>query len=157
MSELIKPTLNLAILLGVMVYYLREPLKQFVFNRHSELKGELARVRDLLQKAKAQYEEFNAKLGALDAEITTLKSQATQDAHAARQRILSEAQKLSTNIATDARHSAEALFADLRGGLYAELSAGVLDRSEALLRERLTGEDRARIQKEFSVQLETTR
>lgn len=157
MSELISPTFNLAVLIGLMVYYLREPLKQFVTGRHVELRDELGRVRDLLQKAKVQYEEFNAKLGALDAEVAALRNQATQDAQAARQRILSEAQKLSANIATDARHSAEALYADLKDNLYTELGAAVLERTEKVLRERLTGEDRVRIQKEFSAQVEAAR
>jgi hypothetical protein len=57
---------------------------------------------------------------------------------------------------TDAKTSANALYSDLRGQLYADLSAEVLERAEGILRERLTGDDRVRIRKEFSNQLERT-
>ena len=60
---------------------------------------------------------------------------------------------MASVIIADARGSAENLFVDFKKGLYQELSVKVLERAEALLKERLTNDDQARIQKEFSQQV----
>jgi hypothetical protein len=47
------------------------------------------------------------------------------------------------------------MFGDLKNQLRSELSVQVLARAEAILRERLTGDDKARIRREFSQQVES--
>lgn len=155
MSELIFPFINLAILIAVMVVYLRAPLRAFVNDRHTGLREELSRVRDMLTQAQGRYNEFTSKLKAMDAEIANLRDQAKQDAAGTKSRILAEAQKLSAAIVSDSRVSAQGLYAQLKSELFADIGTKVLDRAEALMRERLTGDDRARIQREFSNQVES--
>ncbi|MEK6580205.1 MAG: ATP synthase F0 subunit B [Bdellovibrionota bacterium] len=155
MHSLISPTINLVILLSVMVYYLRQPLRGYVSGRHSSLKDELERVRELLKKAKAQFEEFSAKIGSMDSEIRAMKDQAKEDASQIRTKIAAEADRAAKNALADAKAGAESLYADLKGRLYLELSQKVLERAEKLLHERLTGDDRARIRKEFSKEVES--
>lgn len=155
MSDLIYPTINLAILITIMVVYLREPISGYVRTRHETLRDELRRVRDLLANAKAKYDEFSAKLKAMEAEIHSLRDQAKQDAASAKSKILAEAQSLSATIVSDARKSAQGLYGQLRSELFTEVGGKVLDRAEAMLRERLTGDDRARIRNEFSSQVES--
>jgi F0F1-type ATP synthase membrane subunit b/b' len=154
MSELFAPTVNLLILIGILAYYLRAPMKQSIRDRHAGLRDELARVRDLLRQSQEQYQEFSSKLKAIDAETTALRQQAIQDAQAAKQRLLADAQRLSMNVATDARRAADSLYVELKGQLSSEIGNRVLERAEQILRERLTGDDRARIRKEFSSQVE---
>jgi F0F1-type ATP synthase membrane subunit b/b' len=154
MNELILPFINLLILIGVLAYYLRAPLRAFVLERHTTLRDELRRVRDLLANAKARYDEFTAKLKAMEAEIQSLRDQARQDAATAKSKILAEAQALSATIVSDARRSAQGLYGQLKSELFVQAGQRVLDRAEELLRERLTGDDRARIRHEFSAQVE---
>jgi F-type H+-transporting ATPase subunit b len=156
MNTLVAPTINLVILLSVLFYYLRAPLKNFVSSRHTTIRDELAAVEKMLRDAKAKYQEFSKRLDALSTEASELRAQAAQEAQAVKTRLIEEAKKLSANIVTDAKSSAEGLYSELRGQLYAELSQQVLERAEKLLAARLTGDDRARIQKEFSHQLEIT-
>ena len=155
MSELIFPTINLAILIGILVVYTREPIRAFIRTRHETLRDELRRVRDLLVNSKAKFEEFSAKLKAMEAEIQALRDQAKQDAATIKSKILAEAQTLSATIVSDARRSAQGLYGQLRSELFVEVGNKVLDRTESVLRERLTGEDRARIRNEFSTQVES--
>jgi F-type H+-transporting ATPase subunit b len=155
MSELIYPFINLIILVTVMVVYLREPLRTFVRTRHETLRDELQRVRNLLSGAQTKHDEFSSKLKAMEAEIQSLRDQARQDAAASKSKIVAEAQRLSATIVSDARVSAQGLFSRLRQELFADVGAKVLDRAETLLRERLTGDDRARIRNEFSAQVES--
>ena len=155
MKELIYPFINLAILITIMVVYLREPLRMFVRTRHEGLRDELQRVRDLLAQSQTRYDEFTGKLTAMEAEALTLRDQARQDATGARSRLNAEAQRLSATIVSDSRASAQGLFSQLKHELFAEVGTKVLDRAEAILKERLTGEDRTRIRHEFSAQVET--
>lgn len=154
MHTLIAPTINLLILLAVLGHYLKEPLKAFVTGRHDSIREELHSVRDQLSGAKKKFAEFSAKLTALGEEVSRLKAQSKVDAEAMRQRVLADAKKLSVNIKADAQASAQSLYGELKGQLRHELGAQVLDRAEAILKTRLTGDDRVRIRQEFSMQLE---
>ena len=157
MHTLIAPFINLLILLGLMVYYLRQPLVDFARNRSVTIRDELKKVGEELQLAKQKHAEFSSKLKAMDAEIVGLKNQAIQDAQAMKARISAEAQKQSANIVTDARNASVALYSDFKSQMYTELGNRVLDRAEKVLRERLTDADRARINQEFTNQVGVSR
>ena len=156
MQTLIAPAINLLILVGILVYFLKTPLKSFVLERHNTIRTDLENVREQLATAKREYEEFSRKLASLTAEVAELRAQAAKDIDATRVRLIADAKRLAANIVVDARGSAEALYSELRGQLYTELSLRVLERAEAILRDRLTGDDRLRIRKEFSNQLESS-
>lgn len=155
METLIAPLINLLILVGALVYYLRKPLKTFAETRHHAIREDLESVRNLLRGAQEKHEEFSAKLRAVDAEVSGIKTQMIQDAQAMKSRIVAEAQRLSGNVIEDAKHASAVLYTEFKSSLYSELGHRVLDRAEAILKERLTGDDRARIRKEFSSQVET--
>ncbi|MGK5083647.1 ATP synthase F0 subunit B [Bdellovibrionota bacterium FG-1] len=155
MSDLIYPFINFSILIAVLVVYLREPIRVFVRTRHENLRDELQRVRDLLVQAQSKYDEFSGKLKAMDAEIQTMREQAKQDGVAAQNRLLAEAQRLSATIISDSRAASGGLYSQLRHELITDVGLRVLSRAEAILHERLTGDDRVRIRQEFSTQVES--
>lgn len=157
MQTLIAPLINLLILVALMVYYLREPLKEFAQNRAVSIREDLKTAKEQLTVAQQRYSEFTSKLRAVDAEVVSLKSSATQDAATMKSRIVADAQKISANVVSDARNAAVILYSEFKGQLYSELGGRVLDRAEAILKERLTGADRARIAQEFTNQVETSR
>ncbi len=155
MKELILPFINFTMLVGLLVWKLKAPIRSFVVQRHVSLRDELKRVREMLVGAQAKYDEFTGKLKAMDAEIVSLREQAKQDAAASKTRVVAEAQRLSATIATDARASAQGLYTQVKNELFLEVGMKTIDRAENILRERLTGDDRARIRQEFSNQVET--
>jgi F0F1-type ATP synthase membrane subunit b/b' len=154
LSALIPPAINLAILIGFLVIKVKQPLKEHVRARHATLRDELRTVRDKLASSQERYDEFTRKLKAMDAEVSALREQAKQDAKAAQGRIATESKKLSANVVADAKAAAANLYTDLKGQLLAELGNRVLERAEAILKEKLTGADRIRIRQEFSAQVE---
>jgi F0F1-type ATP synthase membrane subunit b/b' len=153
MSSLAISFFNFLILLGILFYQLRKPAQEFVVNRHKTLREEIQSVRAQLQSAQEQYDDFSSKLKALSSEVAVLNEQSQQDAAAMTQRIMGEGRQLASLIVSDARGAAENLFADFKRDLYNELSASVLSRAEAVVKTRLTNDDQARIQKEFSQQV----
>jgi len=155
MESLVASTVNLVLLIALLVYKLNKPIREFVAQRHNSMRDEIQTVRVQLSQSQEKFDEFSAKLKAIDAEVGTLKEQTKQDSIAMKHRIIAEARRVASSVVSDAKSSAEGLFSELKGQLYSELSIRVLDRAEFLLRERLTGDDRARIRQEFSMQVES--
>ena len=154
MHSLIAPAINLGILLVVLFVYLKTPIQQFVSNRAVTVGQELKKVREMLRDAQEKHDEFSAKLKSIEIEVSALREQAKQDAQAAKLRILSEAQRACSTIVSDARSTSEGMYADLKTRLFSEIGQQILARTEVILRDRLTGDDRARIHSEFSTQVE---
>jgi F0F1-type ATP synthase membrane subunit b/b' len=155
MSSLFAPFINFAILVGFLTVKLRQPVKDFVAGRHVGIRDEILSVQDQLKIAQEKFDEFSAKLKAIDVELAALREQAKQDALAIQQKLIADAQRMASLIVSDSRTAASHLYSELRGQLYSDLSAHVLERAEKLLRDRLTGVDRARIRQEFSHQMES--
>ncbi|MBC7692987.1 MAG: ATP synthase F0 subunit B [Methylotenera sp.] len=155
MYALIPSVVNVLILVGIMVYFLRGPVREFVSGRSTGLRDEVVRVQAQLRDAEQKYTEFSAKLQAIDAEVVSLREQVRQDAEAMRVKTVAEAKRLAGSILVDAKDSSQSLYGDLKNQLRTELSGQVLDRAEKILKERLTGEDKLRIRREFSQQVES--
>lgn len=155
MESLIAPSINLLLLVLFLFFKLKQPIRDFVFQRHASIRDEVQAVRDQLRQAQNQYEEFSAKLKATDAEIAILREQAQQDSAAMKQKILMEARRLGGTVISDAKNAAEGLYSEFRGQLYLGLSSRVLAETEKNLRHHLTADDRAKIQQEFSLQMES--
>ena len=140
--------------MAILFFYVRKPLSEFIFQRHVLLRDEVQGVTAKLRQAQEQFDEFSKKLKMIETEAAALKEQAAQDAKTMRQRLLTEARKAYTQIISDAKTSAEALFVEFRIELQKEFGLKVIDLAEKYLRERLTGDDRLRISREFSKQVE---
>lgn len=153
MSTLILPAINLAILLTVLYKFTKKPVLDHVANRHAYVRDEARRVAEMLRSAREKYEEFSSKLKASEDEIAAIREQAKQDAQSMKMRIVTDAKKLADTIVSDAQTSAQALFSDLKAQLRMELGMRILDRSEQLVREKLTTDDRVRIRRDFSRQV----
>ncbi len=148
--------INFFILVALMVRYLRKPLSEFVQNRHKSILDELNKTKEELSHAQEKYDKFSAKLMSLDSEIFSLKNYTAQDIEVTKKRIMDEARRSAYQIITDARAGVDGLFMDLKSNMYRELVSHVLLRTEGLIRERLTSDDKLRIREEFSKQVEIT-
>jgi F0F1-type ATP synthase membrane subunit b/b' len=133
---------------------LRQPVRQFTLDRHHSISKELVEVREQLRTAQEKYNEFTGKLKSVDSETKALREQTQQEAIALKQRIQTEARHMSTVLVADAKSSSQNLFVELKEQLYHELMGRVIERTEKVVRDRITGADKDRISREFSLQLE---
>lgn len=155
MEHLIAPTVNFLIFVGLLAFLLPPKVRAFVTSRHAFIRDEVLRIQEQLRGSKSRFDDFSAKLKAVDTEVAAIRAQTLQEAETARVRIASDAKRLAGQIVTDARLSADALMGDVRQQMRAEMVSRVIARAEAILRQRLTGDDRARIRREFSRQVES--
>lgn len=150
MSAFAASWLNFGLLVGLMAWKLRAPVKDFVRSRADTLENEITRVRGELSRARAQFDEYSGRLQAIDAELASVREDARQQSQQIRERILGEATRLAAVTLADARESSVAAVDGFRKALASEIGVQILDRVEQLVTARLTGDDRVRMRKEFS-------
>lgn len=154
MSDLIAPAVNFAILAGGIFYFVKQPTVQFVKERHLTFKKDLEEVQGQLKDAQAKYTEYDRKLSALDQEVKELYQDLQKEMETTKITLITNARKAAEGIVTDARATSESLVEEFKQQLRNDVSKQVLARAETHLRSRLTGDERARIVKDFSKQVE---
>ena len=78
---------NFAILVGVLVYFLRAPAAAYLASRGTEIRHDLVTAAETRETATAQLAEIGRKLQTLPAELEALKAQGAQDVVAEQARI----------------------------------------------------------------------
>lgn len=154
LSSLTYPFINFAILVSALVFFLRKPLKSFVYDRHSTLKEQLDEVQKKLTDAQRQYNEYSQRLNSMDAEVASLVQAIRSDAETARVRIVTDAKRTADQIVIDSKRTGEALMNEFRDQIRKDLANQVIARAETLLKSRTTGDVREQLRKDFSKQVE---
>ena len=154
MSSLFAPAVNLSLLVGVLFYFLRLPIRDFIGQRHKTWSSDLQSARELLKSAQDSYEEYTAKLNAVDVELQAIRESARREAAQTRDRIVLEARNTSTRLLSDSRSLAQNVFVETRRLLMTELGSQVVARSELLLNDRLTPENRKELRSDFARKME---
>ena len=156
METLLFPFVNLSALLVLLAVFLRKPLSALVVSRHETIRNELQSSREALLTAHKQTEDLNLRVQGMDLELSQVREQTRAEGERTRSAILDTARKLGAQILGDANAAAGALKAEFRGAVRRELATLAVSRAESRLRDRLTGEDHARIRQEFSTLVEKT-
>lgn len=157
METLLLPFLNFVVLVGLVVYFVRKPIKNFVTGRHRTIRDTVREVRARLTKSQADFEEFSAKLNAVSAEEASIREQALREGREARDRVLQFAKDRAATLVGDAKESARHAATDLKAALRTDFVEKVVGRTEQILREKLTHDDSLRLRKEFRAQVETAK
>lgn len=145
MTALLLPAFNLGLLVTILFFATRKPLKAFVFSRHETMRVELSEVRERLRVAQERYDEYSAKLKAVGAEVSALAEQTKREVEVSRERVLAEAKALSATLVKDAELAAKSMFEETRAEIRNRIGSEVVSRAETMIRQTLTGDDRARI------------
>jgi F-type H+-transporting ATPase subunit b len=86
-AGLLWPTVNFAILAGALWYFLKDPIANYLRDRHSGIRKDLVEAANLKATATAQLAEIDRKLQALPGEIETLRTRGTEEIAAEEARI----------------------------------------------------------------------
>ena len=146
--------LNLALLVGVLVWFGRTPVRQFFTDRRHRVRQDLESSARLLAEAEARLAEWRGKLASLDAEIGAAHETSRRLAEAERERILAEARASAERIRRDAGTAVDQEVRRARAALRAEASDLAVELAERILRDELTGADRERLVAEFVERIE---
>jgi len=151
----IAKTVNFAILVSVLVYFLRAPLAAYLTGRISKVREDLVTSQQTRDTAARQLAEIDAKLKALPLEIEALKQRGAEDIVAERRRIEEAAEAERQRLLEQTRREIDMRLRVARRDLL-ELTA---DRAVSVARERIaksiTAEDQARLVDRYAAQMKS--
>ncbi|MEE2674553.1 MAG: ATP synthase F0 subunit B [Myxococcota bacterium] len=154
LGMLLAQSLNLLLLLGVLVYFARKPLRTFFADRRNQIQGDLAEAAGLLEAAENRYAEWQAKLAAIEQESETIRNEGRRRAVEEGEAILADAQAAAERIHRDAAASAAQELRRAQAELRAEAAELATRMAEQILEEKLANPDRERLVDEFIARVE---
>ena len=85
------PVANFIIFIGVLYYFLNQPIRQYLATRDSTIRKDLVEAAELRAAAAAQLQNIEQKLQALPGELANLRTRGAEDIKAEEQRIAAQA------------------------------------------------------------------
>ena len=85
------PVANFIIFIGVLYYFLNQPIREYLATRDSTIRKDLVEAAELRAAATAQLENIEQKLKALPGELANLRTRGAEDIKAEEQRIAAQA------------------------------------------------------------------
>ncbi len=140
---------NFAIVVAILVYFLRKPLKSALSGRTEEIEKALAEAKKVKEEAEAKFAEYDQKLATATDEIAEISAAIRREGEAEKQKIIASAKAMAIKIEQDAGNAAELEIAKARTELQREavnLAVGV---AEELLKKNFTKEDDTRLIDEY--------
>jgi len=148
-GSLVWHAINLALIVGVIVYFARTPLRTYMAERRSSIESDIATAKRELEAAEARLAECNARMASLDREIDEIKATVRAQAEAERDRLLADAGAAAERIRRDAAiaveqegHRARIELRDEAADIAVRLAGDILER-------QVGDADRARLVDEF--------
>jgi F-type H+-transporting ATPase subunit b len=140
---------NFAILVGILVYALKKPLKGYLIKRHEAVKERIEESERLLKEAAELKATYEGRLSAVEGEIEVFRATAKAEMEKEKAKILNEAQNLASRIREQARLAYEQEMKEAMAKVRAEVSERTIKAAEAAVRDTFKKEDHDRMVEEF--------
>jgi len=156
-SNVLWHAINLALVVGVIVYFARNPIRAFMADRRSSIESNLEAAKRELDSAEARLAECNARVNSLDREIAELRATVQSQAEAERDRLLADARAAAERIRRDAAIAVEQEGRRARDELREEAADIAVRLAGDLLKRTVGDADRTRLVDEFVASVESSR
>ena len=150
------PAVNLIILIAVLVYFARKPLRAYFDKRRSDIQGELQTAADQLATAETTYANWQRRMIDLDGELEEIRATSRQRAEAERERIIEDARASAERIRRDATAAVDLELRRAREVLREEAAQLAIELAGERLAREVTDTDRDRLVDEFIDLIATT-
>jgi F-type H+-transporting ATPase subunit b len=147
---------NFALLLVILYFILRKPIGGGAKERRARLEKEIEEARALKEAAESALAEAKAKMDSLDAEMAKLRQEVVDGGKSEAARITSEAEARAERMQADTTALVEQEVARMSRAIREEVVTGIVDRAEALVREKIRGDDQTRLANEYVRELSDT-
>lgn len=145
----IEHLVNLIILLGVLAYFLRDPLKDFLVERRGTIVNEIDKAQATIAQARKDYGEYDEKFKRLDEEMRSLRETIRQEGETERKRILRQAEASSQRIKEEARETIRLETEKAKQEIRSEAVSLAVASAEEIIRQNLKGSDERRFIEDF--------
>ncbi len=129
--------LNFAILVGVLVWFGRKPIREFFAGRTEAINKGIAEARQTRDSAERALEEVQKKLDSSDAEIAKMVKAAAEAGQREREHLIKEGQRLSSRVVEQAKAGIDFELKQASEGLKAEAAQFAVKLAEEKIGRRL--------------------
>ncbi|NIP38289.1 MAG: ATP synthase F0 subunit B [Candidatus Dadabacteria bacterium] len=152
-----KHAANLAILVGVLVYFLKKPVKNFLMERRGQIASKIESSEKEITGAKALFDQYMAKMNNLEQEIKDLKDTIKNEAELERQEIIKQAELSAQKIREDAKETIKSETAKAKHQIQGEVVELAMQLAENLIKSNLNESDSKRIIEDFVSEVNETK
>ena len=144
---------NFAILVGVLAYFLRAPIRDYLRSRSTQIRQELVTAAEMRRTATAQLEAITRQLESLPAELEALKKRGAEDIAAEEARIAEAAKAERTRLLEQTRREIEMRLRIARRELTEHAAQLAVQVAEQRIRRNITPDDQLRLLDRYTAQL----
>lgn len=132
---------NFGILAGALFYFLRKPVSQALAQRRDGIKKELEEALAARDAAEAKYQEYKARVAALESEIQSIHADFKAEGERQKERIVADAEKAAASIRRQVEGAAANEVKRATDELRSEAAALAVQLAQELLSKAYTPED----------------
>jgi len=147
---------NFALLLVVLYFILRKPIGGGAKERRARLEKEIGEARELKEAAESALAEARSKIDSLDAEMAKLLQEIIDGGKSEAARITSEAEARAERMQADTTALVEQEVARMSRAIREDVVSGIVDKAEAVIREKIRDDDQTRLAREYLQELSDT-
>jgi len=155
-SPMVPAFVNFALLLVILYFILRKPIGGGAKERRANLEKEIAEARELKQAAESALATAKSKVESLDAEMAKLRQEILDGGKSEAARITSDAATRAERMQADTTALVEQEVARMSRAIQKDVVAGIVDRAEAVIREKIRDDDQARLAREYLQEMNDT-
>jgi F-type H+-transporting ATPase subunit b len=144
---------NFGVLVGVLVYFLRTPIADYLRTRSTQIREGLVTAAEMRKTATAQLEEITRRLAALPAELEALKKRGAEDTVAEEARIAATAKAERARLLEQTRREIDMRLRIARRELTEHAADLAVQVAEDRIRRTITPDDQLRLLDRYATQL----
>lgn len=141
--------INFLILFGLLYYLLRNPLSNFFSERKSQIQKDLEEAKQRREEAERTLKDYEQKLADMEQELDRMRSELKKAADAESEKIVANADRMAEGMVEAAKLAAEQEVRKAKSQLRNESVEMAVQMAEALIKEKITDEDRKRIVEDY--------
>ncbi len=148
---------NFAILVGVLVYFLRAPVAGYLARRSTEIRGDLTRAAETREAATAQLAEIEQKMKALPADIDALKARGAEEIAAEQVRLRQATAAERERLLEQARREIDLAWRAAERDLVKRAADLTIGLASDRIKRVITDDDRSRLVDRYLAQMQKDR
>jgi len=143
--ETVAKLFNFAVLAGILVYYLRRPIANYLVDRSQQIRHALVEASATRERASADLDSIQSRLSALPAELEALKVRGAEEVQAEQVRIRALAATERERVLAETRREIDQQYRVARRALVQETADQAATIARARIERDMTPADQARL------------
>ncbi len=153
-KALIFAGINFLILLFILGYFLRKPVKDFFTSRAALISQDLTESRQIKETAAQKFTEYEQRMHGIEAEMQALVAELKKDGQLERDRMVAVAEEQAASLKETSKRIMTQELRRAKEELKQEAVQLAADMAEDLLKKNITAEDQQRIVRQYISKVE---